>query len=105
MRLDQPQSATVTVEIVPVAVERRLEGVGVVARGLADGRTARVEPATVVVILRGARTRLAPLTTVAGFVDVTGVGPGLVTLPVKIDPIAGVELTGVEPATVAVRIR
>jgi YbbR domain-containing protein len=105
VRLDQPQTATVTVEIVPAAEEKRLTGVGVLARGLAGGRTASVEPASVMVILRGARARLEPLTTMAGFVDVTGVAPGRYTLPVKIDPIAGVEVAGVEPASVAVRIR
>ena len=105
VRLEQPQTAAVTVEIVPVAEDKRLPGVGVAARGLAAGRSARVEPATVAVTLRGARTRLAPLTTVAGFVDVTGVAPGRYTLPVKIDPIADVQLAGVEPASVVVRIR
>jgi YbbR domain-containing protein len=105
VRLDQPQTATVTVEIVAIAEDKRLTGVGVAARGLVAGRSAQVDPASVMVTLRGARARLAPLTTVAGFVDVTGVAPGRYTLPVKIDPIADVQLAGVEPASVVVRIR
>lgn len=105
VRLDQPQNAAVTVEIVPVNEDKRLTGVAVAARGLAEGHTARVETTTVVVVLRGPRSRLVPITSVAGFVDVTGVAPGHYTLPVKIDPIADVEVTAIEPASVAVRIR
>ncbi len=105
VRLEQPQTATVSVEIVPVAEDKRLEHVSVATRGLGEGRSARVEPATLVVVLRGARARLAPLTTATAYVDVTGMAPGRYDLPVKVDPIADVQLAAVEPATVAVRIR
>jgi YbbR domain-containing protein len=105
VRLETPQSATVTVEVVPVAEEKRLSSVAVVARGLAPGRTARVETETVTVVLRGARPRLEPLATIVAYVDVTGVGPARYTLPVKVEPIAGVEIASIEPSTVGVRIR
>src|SRR5688572_928834 len=58
VRLDAPQSATVNVEIVPVAEEKRLADVAVEARGLAPGRAARLEPTAVVVTLRGGRRHL-----------------------------------------------
>jgi hypothetical protein len=76
-----------------------------VARGLAPGRTARVEPETVVVALRGPRPRLEPLAAVVAYVDITGMGPGRYTLPVKVDAIAGIEVAVIEPSTVGVQIR
>ena len=105
VRLDEPQTATVSVEIVPVAADKRLEHVPVATRGLGDGRSARVDPAALVVVLRGPPARLAPLTTATAYVDVTGMAPGHYDLPVKVDPIADVQLAAVEPATVAVRVR
>jgi YbbR domain-containing protein len=105
VRLDQPLTATVTVEIVPVAEDKRLEGVAIEPRGLDTVRTARIEPASAVVVLRGARVNLAPLTVARAYVDVTGLAPGRYTLPVKVDPIADVQIAATEPATVVVRIR
>jgi YbbR domain-containing protein len=104
VRLEQPQNATVTVEIVPASEDKRLEGVPVAARGLAEGRSARMDPASVTVVVRGSRARLAALTTVTAYVDATGMAPGRFNLPVKIDPIADVE-AAIQPATVAVRVR
>ncbi len=105
VRLDQALTATVTVEIVPVAEGKRLEGVAIEPRGLDAARTARIEPASVVVVLRGARVSLAPLTAARAYVDVTGVAPGRYTLRVKVDPIADVQMAAIEPATVVVRIQ
>jgi YbbR domain-containing protein len=105
VRLEQPQNAIVSIEIVPVAEDKRLEGVPVAARGLGEVRSARIEPAAVVVVLRGTRARLAPLTTATAYVDVTGMAPGRFDLPVKIDPVADVQPAAIQPATVSVRIR
>jgi YbbR domain-containing protein len=105
VRLDPPQSAQVTVEILPVAEDKRLGSVPIEPRGLPHGRSANVEPAHVAITVRGAPARLAPLTTIAGFVDVSGVAPGRYTLPVKTDPVADVQVASIEPATVIVRIR
>ena len=106
VRLEQPQSATVSVEIVQVAEDKRLEHVPVAARGLAKGRSAVIEPAAVVVVIRGARALLTPITTATAYVDLTGMAPGHVySLPIKVDPIADVQVGAVEPATVAVRVK
>jgi YbbR domain-containing protein len=105
VRLEEPQTATVTVEIVPVAEDKRLASVPVQARGLATGRAVRIEPASVAVVLRGTRAALAPLTAATAYVDVTGVAAGRYNLPVKVEAIAGVQVAAIEPATVAVRIR
>jgi YbbR domain-containing protein len=104
VRLEQPQSATVSVEIVPIAEDKRLEGVPVAARGLATGRSARIDPASLAVVLRGTRNRLAPLTTATAYVDVTGVPPGRHDLAVAVDPIADVQVAAIQPSTVTVRI-
>jgi YbbR domain-containing protein len=105
VRLEQPQSATVTVEIVPVAEDKRLERVPVAVRGLAAGRSGQADPASLVVVLRGPRARLLPLTTATAYVDVSGMAPGRYDLSVKVDPIAGVQVASIGPATVAVRVR
>ena len=106
VRLDQPQNATISVEIVQVAEDKRLERVSVATRGLGQGRSATVDPALVVVVLRGARVALTPITTATAYVDVTGMAPGRrYSLPVKVDPIADVQVAAVEPATVAVRVK
>jgi len=106
VRLDQPQNATVSVEIVQVAEDKRLDRVPVAARGLAEGRSVTVEPASVVVVLRGPRAQLAPITAVTAYVDVTEMAPGRrYSLPVKVDPLAGVQVAAIEPATVAVRVK
>jgi YbbR domain-containing protein len=105
VRLQQPQSATVSVEIVQVSEDKRLERVAVAARGLAEGRSATIEPGSLAVVLRGPRARLAPLTTATAYVDVTGMAPGRYSLPVQVDPIADVQTAAVEPAKVAVRVK
>ena len=84
---------------------RRRAGRGARARRAAARRA--IEPATVVVVLRGtAGAAGAARPTATAYVDVTGLAPGRYDLPVKIDPIADVRgRRAIEPATVAVRIR
>ena len=106
VRLDQPQSATVSVEIVQVAEDKRLDRVPVAARGLGEGRSATIEPASVVVVLRGPRAALTPITTATAYVDSPAWRLAAATrLPVKVDPIADVQVASVDPATVAVRVK
>jgi hypothetical protein len=56
-------------------------------------------------MLRGPRARLTEIATATAYVDATGMGPGRYSLPVKVDPIADVLVTAVEPAKVAVRVK
>jgi YbbR domain-containing protein len=105
VRLDQPQSATVSVEIVAVTQDKRLDQVPIVARGLVEGHTAVIDPASLAAVLRGTGAQLARLTAATAYVDVTGMAPGRYNLPVKVDAIPGVQVAKLEPATVAVRIR
>jgi YbbR domain-containing protein len=105
VRLQQPTTASVTVEVVAVAEDKRLAHVAVATRGLGQDRSVRVEPASVAVVLRGPRARLAPLTTATAYVDVSGMVPGRYSLPVKVEPVADVQVAEIEPAIVTVRIR
>ena len=78
----------------------------VVARGLGVGRSATIDPASVVVVLRGPRAALTAITAAAAYVDVTDMAPGRrYSLPVKVDPIADVLVAAVDPATVGVRVK
>jgi YbbR domain-containing protein len=105
VRLAQPQAATVTVEIVPVDIEKRLTGMAIDARGVPAGRTARVTPENVDVVVKGAPGVLEALTGVAVSVDLAGLAAGRFELPVRVDPAPGVDVVRTEPATVTVRIR
>ncbi len=105
VRLVTPQTATVTVEILPSAVEKRLTSVVVIPRNLPAGRSARITPTTVDIVVRGPVSVLEGLSTLGVFVDLTGLAPGRFQLPVHIDPAASVEVLRAEPSTVEVRIR
>ncbi|HEY8548686.1 MAG TPA: CdaR family protein [Vicinamibacterales bacterium] len=105
VRLREPLQATVTVEVVPVAVERQVSGIPVVTRTLGDGLGANVDPSTVSVILKGPADRLDVLPAVVAFVDLAGLARGRYELPVRVDPLPGVEVIRTQPVNVTVRIR
>jgi len=107
LRLKAPQSAMVEVEIVPAPVERDLADVPVHLRNLRERLRAEVTPAAVVVSVRGGPERLAGLGPdgVTAFVDLAGLGPGRYNLPVRVDQPTDFGVSGIAPATVAVRIR
>jgi len=106
LRLRQPVTATVRVEIVPAPVERRFAGVSVQARNLPQGRSAEVVD-RVTVFVRGGRDSLSALDVpqIVAFVDLAGLGPGRYNLPVRIDPSRAFGVSRIEPAVVEVRIR
>jgi YbbR domain-containing protein len=105
VRLVTPQTATVTVEILASEVEKRLSAVQVIPRNLPAGRSARITPATVDIVVRGPVSVLEGLTSLGVFVDLAGLAPGRFQLPVHIDPAANVEVERAEPSTVEVRLR
>lgn len=106
LRLRQPLSAEVRVEIVPAAIERSLQDVGVELRNLARG-TAVSNPARVTVAVRGSRQALAALDPggVKAFVDLAGLRPGRYNLPVRVDPSRDFGMSRIEPAVVEIVIR
>jgi len=107
LRLRQPLSAEVTVEITPAPVERTVAGVRVQMRNVPAGSTAAALPATIAVSVRGARDAMASLeaSQIAAFVDLAGLRAGRYNLPVRIDPSRAFGVSHIEPAIVEVLIK
>lgn len=107
VRLAQPQSATVVVEILPAPVEREFGGVPVRWRNLGAGLRAQVVPSLARVSVRGRQEALVPLRadTIEAFVDLAGLGPGQYNLRVQVDPPQTFGVSDISPAVVDVTIR
>lgn len=107
VRLREPQTATVTVQILPAPVEQTLQGVEVRATNVPRGATARIAPSRVAVVVRGTRERLAGLGAgdLQADVDLQGLDRGRHVLPVRVPNREGVAVERVEPARVTVTIR
>jgi YbbR domain-containing protein len=107
LRLTQPQSATVLVEILPAPVERELTGVPIRYRNLGARLFAQVAPSTARVRVRGSRDALNALgaDTIDAFVDLYGLGPGRYNLRVQIAPSQNFGAGEISPQVVAVTIR
>jgi len=107
VRLVQPQSATVVVEIWPAPVERQLGDVPVRFRNAGAGLHAQLTPSVVRVTVRGSRDQLATVNaaTIQAFVDLAGLGIGRYNLRVLVDPVEAFGVTAIDPAVVAVTIK
>lgn len=106
LRLREPVSATVRVEILPAPIERTFAGLRVVPRNAPRGTEADVA-VPVSVAVRGGREALSQLdaSQIVLFVDLAGLGPGRYNLPVRVDPSRAFGVSRIEPAVVEVRIR
>ncbi|HWK10674.1 MAG TPA: CdaR family protein [Vicinamibacterales bacterium] len=107
VRLVEPQSATVIVDVLPAPVEKQIDNVPVRARNLTTRLQAQVTPKTVRVTIRGAREALAPLhsDSIQAFVDLAGLGTGQYNLRVQVDPAQDYGVTAIDPAVVSITIR
>lgn len=107
LRLRQPASAEVRVEIVPAPIERTLPEVAVSMRNLPEGTTATSNPAAISVSVRGSREALASLdpADVRAYVDLAGLRQGRYNLPVRTDPTREFGVIRVEPSVVEIVIR
>ncbi|HJR57977.1 MAG TPA: CdaR family protein [Vicinamibacterales bacterium] len=107
VRLVEPKSATVSVEIVPAPVERVVGHVPIRWRNLNDGLTARVQPQTASVTVRGRRDALEAMRaeSIDAFVNLAGLGPGQYNLRVEFDPTESFGVSATEPAVVKVTIK
>jgi len=107
VRLLQPQSATVIVEVAPAPVERSVPDVPVRWRNLGTGLRAQIAPSLVRVSVRGGRDALGSVRndSVQSFVDLAGLGTGRYNLRVQVDPAESFGVTAVDPAVVSVTIR
>ena len=106
IRLRSPQTASVTVQIVPGAASRTLAPVSVEVRNIENGLRARVVPASVALQLRGTDEALRALTpaSLPAFVDAAGLTSGERDLEVQVRGLPGVTLAAVSPRTVRVRL-
>ncbi len=106
VRLRTPQTADVTVQIVPGASARLLKGVPVQVTNLGGGLRGRVAPSTVVVTVRGTEAAVAGLTIRSVEVQVDArelaVGEHIAEVRVRADP--GLTIEGVAPSSVRLRI-
>jgi YbbR domain-containing protein len=107
VRLVEPQSATVLVDVVPAPVEKTIEDVPVRTRNLGNRLRATVAPTGVKITVRGARAPLAALGSdgVHAFVDLAGLGTGRYNLRVQVDPAQDYGVTAIDPAVVSITIR
>jgi YbbR domain-containing protein len=107
VRLSQPQSATVIVEIWPAPIDRDLAGVPVRWRNLLPGLRAQVKPLTVRVTVRGRRDTIASVQSesIDAFVDLAGLGPGRYNLRVQIDSSEDFGVGEINPQVVDVTIK
>jgi YbbR domain-containing protein len=107
LRLSQPQTATVLVEILPAPVERDVSDVPIRWRNLGAGLRAKVVPSRADVTIRGRKETLADLQAAAieAFVDLAGLGPGRYNLRVQTDPSQDFGVSAVAPQAVDVTIR
>ena len=107
VRLAEPQSATVVIEIWPAPVERELTGVAVRWRNLAPRLRAQVSPAAARLTVRGRRETIASLKPegVGPFVDLAGLGPGRYNLRVQVEPSESFGVSAITPDVVVVTIK
>lgn len=107
VRLAQPHSASVTVEIWPAPVERMMPDVPVRWRNLGTGLRAQLSPQLVHVTVRGSKEPLAALRgdSVQAFVDLVGLGSGRYNLRVQVDPGERLGVIAIDPAVVSVTIK
>jgi YbbR domain-containing protein len=105
VRLRQPQTARVTVTIVPGPIVR-FSNRPVTVRDSA-GRRATTDPAAVSVTIRGARKAVGGIDDqqIVPYVDVARLGSGRYNLEVHVDPQGDYVVVAIQPATVAVRIQ
>jgi YbbR domain-containing protein len=107
VRLTRPQSAKVTVAVVPAPVERTVSGVPVRLRNATNGLRGSVTPETVRVTIRGGREELDAVGSdgIDAFVDLAGLGPGRYNLRVRVEPSSAFGVVRIDPGTAAVVIR
>ena len=105
VRLREPQTAQVRVNVTPAPVEWAVAAIPVQVRN-ADGTNAQVTPTHVAVHVRGPReTMSSGAETFEASVDVSGLRSGQYALPVRVVPPARIGVVRVDPPELRVRIR
>ncbi len=106
VRLRTPQTAAVTVDILPGSSTRALTAVPVQIRDLPDGLRGRLAPATVAVTVRGTEAAMAALTaeSLDAQVDARGLPAGEHTVEVRVRAGQGLTIEGITPPVLSLRI-
>jgi YbbR domain-containing protein len=107
VRLNNAQMTTVTVQIHAAPVEASIDGVPIRLSRLREGLSAQALPAVVRVKVQGPRDAVQAVRAdaVNAFVDLTGLGRGRYTLPVRSEAPPDCAILGMEPSSVRVIIR
>ena len=107
VRLAQPQTALVTIDIWPAPVERRLDDVPIRWRNLPAGLSAQLSPNLTSVKVRGTRDLVAGLRpdAILAYVDLAGLGAGRYNLRVQVDQTERFGVDAIDPPLVTVTIR
>lgn len=106
LRVKSSRVATVTVPVMLGPRERTFRDVPVRLRGVGASLAAQSVPPTVLALVRGSREGVGRVSAseVIASVDLTGLGPGLYTLPVRIETPGAVGVVRIEPETVQITI-
>jgi YbbR domain-containing protein len=106
VRLRTPQTAEVTVQVVPGAMTRTISGVPVHISNLDNGLRGRVLPATVSVTVRGTQASVKDVTVdaVDAAVDASGLAAGEHKVSVRLRAAQGLAVERVNPESVQLRI-
>ena len=107
VRLREPRSAVVVVEIVRATESRDFAGVPVRLRNAGAGLRTQADPVVVTISLYGGRDVLEKLSAevVTASIDLAGLGPGRYTLPIRVDLPPDTVVDAIRPSTASVTIR
>lgn len=106
VRLRTPQTASVTVPILPGASTKLLSAVPVQIRNLGKGLRGRLTPTVVAVEIRGTEAAVSSLTaeSLDAQVDARGLSPGDHGVEVRIRAGQGLTIEGIDPQSLRLRI-
>ena len=106
LRLKGPRSTTVTIQVLPGPIEQAVADGTVRFQNLGASLAAQALPNVVRVILHDSRQGPHHVGTedVVAYVDLTGLGAGEYSLPVRVDASQQAGVSRIDPATVRVRI-
>lgn len=106
LRVKNPHTSTVRVQILPGPRERTFRDVPVRLRSLGPTMTATAVPPAVTVLVRGSREGLGRVNAVdvVAFVDLAGLGPGVYSLPARVETPAAAGVVRVDPETIQVTL-
>ena len=107
VRLVQPQTAQVTIDVWPAPVERRVADVPIRWRNLPAGLSAQLSPNLTSVTVRGTKELVDGLRpdAILAYVDLAGLGAGRYNLRIQVDQTERFGVDTIDPPLVAVTIR